>query len=125
MIDIRGIMHITWIVSNLGRSRYFYEEVLGLSPDESRPDMGYAGVWYTVGSGQQIHLMQLPNPDPLTGRPTHGGRDRHVALAVGDVENLVAALDRAGVPFTRSSSGRPALFTRDPDGNTFEFIGGM
>lgn len=125
MVDIRIIMHVTWIVADLDRSRCFYEEVLDLRPDDARPDLGYAGVWYNLGSGQQIHLMQLPNPDPLTGRPVHGGRDRHVALAVGDLDDIVAALERAGVPFTRSSSGRPALFTRDPDGNTFEFIGGM
>ena len=28
----------------------------------------------------QIHLMQLPNPDPTTGRPAHGGRDRHTGV---------------------------------------------
>ena len=125
MPAVYGILHITWLVSDLEQARGFYEGVLGLRPDESRPDLGYAGVWYTLGLGQQIHLMQLPNPDPLTGRPVHGGRDRHVALAVGDLDDIVAALERAGVPFTQSSSGRPALFTRDPDGNAFEFIGGM
>lgn len=125
MIKIRGIMHVTWIVADLDLSRCFYEDVLGLRPDEARPDLGYAGVWYNLGSVQQIHLMQLPNPDPVTGRPVHGGSDRHVALAVGDLDGLAAVLERAGVAFTRSRSGRPALFTRDPDGNAFEFIGEM
>lgn len=27
-----------------------------------------------------IHLMELPNPDPLEGRPQHGGRDRHFCV---------------------------------------------
>lgn len=119
---LQGILHITWIVSNLERARQFYEGVLGLRLDESRPNLGFPGVWYTLESGQQIHLMELPNPDPVNGRPVHGGRDRHVALAVDDVEGMAVALEGAGVQFTRSRSGRPALFVRDPDGNTFELV---
>lgn len=47
-----------------------------------------------------IHLMELPNPDPLTGRPEHGGRDRHTCLAIRDVSKLKAILDKAGNSFT-------------------------
>jgi glyoxylase I family protein len=36
------------------------------------------------------------------------------------VDALAAALAAAGVPFTKSASGRAALFFRDPDGNTLE-----
>ncbi|MGD8484393.1 MAG: VOC family protein, partial [Thioalkalispiraceae bacterium] len=71
---------------------------------------------------QQIHLLQLPNPDPVEGRPQHGGRDRHVAMAVDDIEKLEQNLRQSGVDFTRSRSGRAALFCRDPDGNALEFI---
>ncbi len=30
----------------------------------------------------QIHLMELPNPDPTAPeqRPEHGGRDRHICV---------------------------------------------
>ena len=40
--------------------------------------------------------MELPNPDPLTGRPEHGGRDRHVCIAIRDVSKLKEILDKAG-----------------------------
>lgn len=40
--------------------------------------------------------MELPNPDPLTGRPEHGGRDRHACLAIRDVSKLKDILDEAG-----------------------------
>lgn len=43
-----------------------------------------------------IHLMELPNPDPLTGRPEHGGRDRHACIAIRDVSKLKAIFDKAG-----------------------------
>ncbi len=122
MTKLQGILHITWIASNLEYARQFYEGVLGLRLDESRPDLGFSGVWYTLESGQQIHLMELPNPDPAHGRPEHGGRDRHVALAVDDIAGMVVALEGAGVQFTLSRSGRPALFVRDPDGNTLELV---
>ena len=35
----------------------------------------------------------------------------------------VTRLDTAGVAYTASLSGRAALFCRDPDANTFEFVG--
>lgn len=43
-----------------------------------------------------IHLMELPNPDPLTGRPEHGGRDRHACIAIRDVSKLKSIFDKAG-----------------------------
>ena len=72
---------------------------------------------------QQIHLLLLDNPDPVDGRPGHGGRDRHIAFSVADFEELVERLDKSKVSYTMSRSGRKALFCRDPDGNALEFIG--
>jgi glyoxylase I family protein len=54
--------------------------------------------------------------------PVHGGRDRHTAFTVTELDELSHRLDSAGVSFRLSSSGRKALFCRDPDGNTLEFI---
>ena len=119
---ISGILHATFLTSDLARSRVFYEEVLGLRPDTNRPSMSYEGVWYDVAVRQQIHLMVLPDPESGLKRPAHGGRDRHVALAVADFAPLLERLDQAGVVYTLSQSGRRALFCRDPDGNALEFI---
>jgi hypothetical protein len=41
--------------------------------------------------------MELPNPDPLTGRPEHGGRDRHTCIAIKDVLKLKEIFDKAGI----------------------------
>jgi glyoxylase I family protein len=116
-----GILHAAVLVSDLRRALEFYHEVLGLPVNGSRPDLGYPGAWLDVGV-QQIHLMQLPNPDPVSGRPAHGGRDRHIAMAVADLGALQNTLDRAGIHYTTSKSGRAALFCRDPDGNALEFV---
>ena len=120
---ITGILHATFLTTDLTQSRAFYEGVLGLRPNPDRPTMIFEGVWYNVADKQQIHLMLLPNPEAGLERPAHGGRDRHVALAVSDIAKLIARLDQAGVSYTLSRSGRRAVFCRDPDGNALEFIG--
>jgi len=85
--------------------------------------MSFEGVWYDIAPNQQIHLMALPDPEAGLQRPAHGGRDRHVALSVTDMAILIDRLTEAGIPYTLSSSGRNALFCRDPDGNALEFVG--
>jgi len=119
---IARILHATFLTADLARARAFYEGVLGLKPDPNRPLLGYDGVWYNIAPNQQIHLMLLPNPEAGLQRPAHGGRDRHVALAISDMSKLTERFDGAGVAYTLSKSGRSALFCRDPDGNALEFI---
>jgi Lactoylglutathione lyase and related lyases len=122
MPDVCALHHAGLLVSDLDRARVFYEAVLGLKVYPNRPDLPYPGEWYELGNGQQLHLMQLPNPDACSVRPEHGGRDRHIALAVMDMAALKGRLDAAGVTYTASKSGRAALFCRDPDANTLEFV---
>ncbi len=115
------LLHAGLLVADTDRSLEFYQGLLGLEVEPARPDLGYPGAWLRVGR-QQIHLMELPNPDPVTGRPAHGGRDRHIALSVIDLDELRTALDKVGLKYTLSKSGRKALFCRDPDGNALEFV---
>lgn len=118
---IRDIHHASLIVSDTQRSLAFYCGILELELLPDRPDLGFSGAWLRVGQGQ-IHLLELPNPDPVVGRPAHGGRDRHLALSAVDIEPLRVRLDSAGIPYTLSRSGRRAIFCRDPDGNAIELI---
>jgi glyoxylase I family protein len=121
MSEFLAIQHVSVIVADAERALVFYRDVLGLPVAPQRPDLGYPGAWLTIGA-QQIHLLELPNPDPVTGRPAHGGRDRHVALTLRDLDTLRRRLEAAGIPYTLSKSGRRALFCRDPDSNALEFI---
>lgn len=120
-MKVSGLHHVSLLVRDTTRALDFYEGVLGIEVDHGRPDLGFPGAWLNVGRAQ-IHLLELPNPDPTEGRPAHGGRDRHVALTVGNVEAVAAALERGGLAYTRSRSGRAALFCRDPDGNALELV---
>ncbi|MEO6423081.1 MAG: VOC family protein [Candidatus Nitrotoga sp.] len=121
-MEINRLLHATFLVADLNKARIFYENVLGLEPDGQRPEMSFPGVWYNVGQHQQIHLMQLPNPEAGLQRPAHGGRDRHIALSINHLDALMKKLDSATISYTVSMSGRSALFCRDPDDNALEFI---
>lgn len=122
-IRFHGVHHVGLLCENLERSMAFYEKILGLELNHDRPDkkLPYRGAWLWIGP-EMIHLMELPNPDPKDGRPVHGGRDRHFCIGVESIEPLVDRLTSAGIKFTESMSGRPAVFFRDPDMNCLEIV---
>lgn len=123
MIEFTGIHHISVLVADTAAALEFYCGLLGLQAGPARPDLGYPGAWLILGA-QQIHLMELPNPDPTHDRPAHGGRDRHAALLVRELHPLKQVLEHARWPYTTSRSGRAAIFFRDPDGNAWEVMEG-
>ena len=121
MFEIKAIHHVSLIVADTCKALTFYVDILGMKIEPDRPDLGFPGAWLNIGK-QQIHLLELPNPDPVSNRPDHGGRDRHLAVEVNDILSLKNKLDEKNVNFSMSKSGRKALFVRDPDGNTLEII---
>lgn len=90
----------------------------GLSINPHRPDakLPYRGAWLNIGP-EMIHLMELPNPDDLHGRPEHGGRDRHFCIGIdaGGVEPLMQRLDKAGTDMADSRSLTPTHLYRKHD----------
>jgi glyoxylase I family protein len=113
--------HCSLIVANTDNALNFYAGILGLKVDESRPEMAYPGAWLNIAGGQ-IHLLELPNPDPVDERPEHGGRDRHLALTVSSLNTVIQRLEQENISYSKSKSGRKALFCRDYDGNAIELI---
>lgn len=117
MIMIVKPLHTAINVTNLERSEYFYGEILGLSKIE-RP-MSFPGTWYQVGN-YQIHLIvasQLPANEP---KHEKWGRNPHIAFSVSDLDAVKQHLLHYNLPIQASASGRPAIFTKDPDGNVIE-----
>ena len=121
-MKLTGLVHATLLVADLEKARMFYEGVLGFTHSTSRPKMRFEGVWYDITPQQQLHLMQLPNPETGLQRPENGGRDRHLAFAVDDLAALIKLLQGSGIRYNLSQTGRRALFCRDPDDNALEFI---
>ena len=121
MMNIFAINHVSLLVADTARALDFYHGLLGLDIDTSRPKLDFPGAWLIVGAGQ-IHLLELPDANRRAALPEHGGRDRHVAMNVVDLDAVQVALAAAGISYTLSRSGRRALFCRDPDGNAIELI---
>jgi glyoxylase I family protein len=116
-----GVDHISVVVADTAQALVFYHTILGMKIATNRPSLPFAGAWVIITHQQQIHLLEVPNPDPLQ-RPEHGGRDRHMALRVSDLETIRMRLEENKIVYSLSKSGRKALFCRDFDGNTLEFI---
>jgi len=121
MTNIVALDHVSLLVKDTARALDFYQGLLGLVLDESRPQMNFPGAWLVVGAAQ-IHLLEIPPAQLPTDLPEHGGRDRHVALNVVNLGAVEGVLEAAGVRYTQSRSGRRALFCRDPDGNAVELV---
>jgi len=119
---IRSILHASFLVADVQQSLRFYTEILGFEVDPKRPEMDYAGAWLKIGYGQQLHLLELPNPDSKE-RPKHAGHDRHIALQVDSVVQLKELLTQHKIEFTQSKSRANVIFLRDPDLNALEMIG--
>lgn len=121
MAKVLGFDHVSILVKDADQALDFYQTLLGL-PLMDRPALGFPGYWLDLLNGQSLHLMQLPNPYQDASRPEHGGRDVHFALRVDSIEAFATILDQADIVYTRSRSGRRALFIRDPDQNAFELF---
>jgi catechol 2,3-dioxygenase-like lactoylglutathione lyase family enzyme len=103
----------------------FYTGVLGLERDPGRPTIpGIPGMWINVGEVGQIHLFGGAQPSPAAKGPGQDPTLPHVALAVADIIETRAELDRLGVPYWQieglTSPDSLQVFLNDPCGNMVE-----
>ena len=115
-LSVLELNHIALYVRDLEVSVRFYGEVLGL-PSLMRPNFGFAGAWFALGS-QELHLnVDTQNQD----KERHS---LHIALLVKDASAAAQALQERGVTLLRGPSLRPdgavQVFFQDPDGYLLE-----
>jgi len=113
--------HMSFPVTDLERSRAFYEGVLGLETIP-RPDLGaLRGIWYGAGSCE-VHLIETPDGvDVGSPPPALNPMARHSAFAVVDYDETLAHLQTHGLDVLESRrSGQ--MWVCDPDGNILELI---
>ncbi len=111
--------------AGLAANRDFYHGLLGLTPDSGRPNFqGIPGFWMNVGETGQIHLFGGEQPSPFAKAADKDPASPHLALAVADIAEAKAELDRRGTPYWSLTgvTGPQAeqLFLRDPYGNMIE-----
>jgi glyoxylase I family protein len=108
----RMLDHTSIRVTDLERSRRFYEGLLGLTTAE-RPEMGFPGTWYQLGGGQ-LHLIQRARMAASGIDPT----DPHFAIQVDDFDEMRRRLQAAGIEIL--DFGGDQFWLHDPDGFTVE-----
>ena len=117
----RSVNHISYAVSDLERSKRFYEDVLGLRTIP-RPDLGLPGVWYGAGNCE-VHLIQCPEGADV-GTPPSGISPlaNHQAFAIDDYEKTLAFLEERGLEVLSTSPENGQMWIADPDGHVIELI---
>ncbi|MBB6452369.1 catechol 2,3-dioxygenase-like lactoylglutathione lyase family enzyme [Salirhabdus euzebyi] len=118
-----GIHHVSLLVTNLKKSKYFYEEILGLKESKDRPDFDFPGAWYEVGH-TQIHLIIHNEGNTLRGTTKLDSRDGHFAIRVSNIDKFINRMNHYGVSILNkpnSITGWHQVFVSDPDGNLIEF----
>lgn len=96
------------------QARAFYCDVLGLREIPKPPELAVRGGIWCEGPGFQLHVG--------VESPFVAARKAHPAFAVRSVDDTAAALDAAGVEFTRDSAvpGLVRGYVHDPFGNRIE-----
>lgn len=123
---IRSVHHIAIIAGNYQQSKTFYTEVLQLQViqeiyraerDSYKLDLGLNGQYI-------IELFSFPGAPERPSRPEARGL-RHLAFAVDDLEQSIAAINARGVATEPvridPHTGKRFTFFADPDGLPLEF----
>jgi len=124
------LQHVGLIVADLGRSRRFYGEALGLEEVPRPANFTFAGTWFRFGE-TEIHLLAEADTTGRAGALDPGpsaafGLVAHIALEVEDLAVACDRLERNGVPLIGGpmprGDGVTQVFFRDPDGYVLEFF---
>lgn len=113
--------HMSFPVSDLDRSREFYEGVLGLT-SIPRPDLGaLRGIWYAAGACE-VHLIETPaGLDVGSAPPQLNPIARHSAFAIENYDEVLSHLQAHDLEIVENRrSGQ--MWVCDPDGHIIELI---
>lgn len=119
------LIHTCYRITDVAASVAFYEK-LGFERrrDMTLPDGATNTFMGLPGAGNQLELTYNPGVDSYEIGTGYG----HIALAVEDLDGVLAGLAGAGIeperpPYTVSEGGSRLCFVRDPDGYRVELIG--
>lgn len=123
-IKFDGYMNVLF-VSNLGRARDFYRDVMGLEYVHGEDGVD---AYFKIGSDGLMLISQdtadgLLSQADVDREPARGAR-LVMATDVGDVDAAYEELKGEGVEFIRAPEDRPwglrCAHFKDPDGNVWE-----
>lgn len=118
-----SIHHVSIVVTDLEKAKFFYSEVLGLEESLERPAFDFPGAWYQIGA-TQLHLLALSHAKTLRGTTDIDSRDGHFAIRTNDMVKVIERLQQHDWPYDNRPTNMTEwhqLFVTDPDGNVIEF----
>lgn len=126
-IRVKGLDHVTLVVSDLERSRKFYCEVLGMA-ETCRPAFPFPGLWFQAGHTQVHLILEMPGcgttGDAQDGPEIRAGLAHHFAFEVEDAHAAAEHLKARGVRIMGGPARRPdgciQVWFYDPDGYVVE-----
>jgi catechol 2,3-dioxygenase-like lactoylglutathione lyase family enzyme len=129
MSRVTLIQHVNIQISNRERTREWYEKVLGAEFLDRGPELNKRQLQLRIGSAE-IHTTDTADPVRVPSV--------HFAVEIPDWDEMIANLDKVGVPYStrsrgdtaesgsnygrREYSGGYSTYIQDPDGNTIELV---
>lgn len=131
------VNHVGHCVTDLARSRRFYEDLLGFAferelavPDQPadrllqiEAPLGMTAVYLRLG-GFVLELMEFDRPANPAARVRVVNEPglTHLSVGVDDIAAVVARVDDFGGSVVAGTDVGPAVFIRDPDGQLIELL---
>lgn len=118
-MTVKGLDHCTILATDLGATRDFYVDVLGLT-DGERPPLASPGHWLYCAGHPVIHLV---GGDRARDAGSGSAALDHFAFAATGIEAMRARLRDNGVGFEEREVpvlGQRQIFLHDPNGIRIE-----
>ena len=115
-LNVTHIDHVSVIITDVARSRLFYNDVLGLKEIPKPKTFDFVALWYDLGGGHTLHLLLKDKPDAIS--------PRHFCLRVTDAQAARLHFAQYDVPVQETTviPGADRFFVSDPDGNRVEVL---
>ena len=115
--------HLALYVTDLGKSTWFYKNVLNL---DTMPEPFHDGrhTWFKIGAHNQLHLISG------AVAPREQDKNTHLCLSVPRLQDAIARLEKFKIDYgnwagdsktpTRRTDGVLQVYLKDPDGYWIE-----
>lgn len=121
-LPVRGLRHLALRVTDLSKSRRFYEGVLGMKPVWA-PDP--ENLYLSLGS-DNLALHQIPAGERLAKEGSPLDHFGLIAENEAAVDLIARRMEEAGVPILkpvkRHRDGSYSFYMADPDGNSIQIL---
>ena len=129
-MPLTKLEHYLVLTDDLEATKRFYCEALGMR-EGSRPPLAFPGYWLYVGDTPCIHVAEWNTYTAhsretgiaVTSRASGTGPLDHIAFNASDYDDVLARLEKAGVPVARNDvtgANLRQLFLTDPNGVKIE-----